>query len=58
MKRRAFLNMLLAAPLAAAVSAGKRLPAWVQAKLRRGHYPGPIKPLDGREIRRPGPWAG
>jgi hypothetical protein len=66
-KRRKFLGFLigsgaaLTAPLMLFVR--KRLqgvptPRRLARALRRWRYPGPIKPLDDREIAKPSRWAG
>lgn len=60
--RRTFVGLLIGAGVALATPAlsllERLLPARYTEAVRSRRYPGPVRDLDDREIRRPGRWAG
>ena len=54
MMRRGFLRLAIGALLAAPVRWVARCTVAVRAR----RYPGPVRPLDEANVRRPGKWAG
>lgn len=60
--RRTFLGLMLAAGAALAAPMlplfRRILPARFVEAVRSRLYPGPVRPLDMAEIRKPGRWAG